>query len=205
MSGSRLDVDIHEAGLDQCDLNVIASPMQSVRDVFDLMPTDTQEQWATVTRRLGALPRALEQWQGSLLASVDADPTRISARRQVESCMAQCRDLVGDEGFFATFTGGARTSDGQPLPEALAADLDAAGRRAADAYATVRTFLADEAPAPGSRGGRRRPRALPGSRAVTSSGRRSTSRRPTRGARRRPRASTPRCAGPPSGSCRGRA
>jgi len=139
----RLDVDIHEAGLDQCDLNVIASPMQSVRDVLDLMPTDTEEQWATITRRLGAIPRALEQWRGSLLDSVDADPTRISARRQVESCMVQCDDLVGDAGFFATFTGRARTQDGEPLPEALAADLDAAGRRAADAYAELKTFLAE--------------------------------------------------------------
>ena len=53
----QLDVDLHESGLDQCDLNVLASPMQSVRDVFDLMPTDTAEQWATITRRLGDLPR----------------------------------------------------------------------------------------------------------------------------------------------------
>ena len=140
----QLDVDIHEAGLDQCDLNVIASPMQSVRDVFDLMPTDTQEQWATITRRLDALPRALEQWQGSLLASVDADPARISARRQVEACMVQCGDLVGNDGFFATFTGGARTQDGKPLPDALAADLDAAGRRAADSYAALKVFLGEQ-------------------------------------------------------------
>ena len=140
----QLDVDLHEAGLDQCDLNVIASPMQSARDVFDLMPTDTVEHWDTIARRLGALPRALEQWQGSLLASVDADPTRISARRQVEACMAQCGDLVGDDGFFATSTGAARTRDGQPLPEALAADLGAAGRRAADSYAALKAFLGEQ-------------------------------------------------------------
>ena len=140
----RLDIDLHETGLDQCDLNVIASPMQSMRDVLDLMPTDTEEQWATITRRLGAIPRALDQWRGSLLASVDADPSRISARRQVESCMFQCDDLVGDAGFFATFTGRARTQDGAPLPELLAADLDAAGRRAADAYAELKTFLGEQ-------------------------------------------------------------
>ncbi|EAP97471.1 hypothetical protein JNB_18413 [Janibacter sp. HTCC2649] len=140
----QLDVDLHEAGLDQCDLNVIASPMQSVRDVFDLMPTDTQEEWATVTRRLGALPTALEQWRGSLLASVDADPTRISARRQVKACIAQCDDLVGDKGFFATFAADARTGGDTPLPDAAQADLVAAAQRAADAYADLKTFLANE-------------------------------------------------------------
>ncbi|MEO7268356.1 MAG: DUF885 domain-containing protein [Knoellia sp.] len=140
----QLDVDIHEAGLDQCDLNVIASPMQSVRDVFDLMSTDTQEQWATITRRLGALPPALEQWRGSLLASVDADPTRISARRQFESCIAQCDDLVGDDGFFATFATDARTAGDTPLPDAAQAELVAAAQSAADAYADLKTFLTND-------------------------------------------------------------
>lgn len=137
----QLDVDFHEAGLDQCDLNVIASPMQSVRDVFDLMPTDTDEQWATIARRLGALPTALDQWRGSLLASVDANPARISARRQVEACMKQCDDLVGAEGFFAIFAASARTAGDTPLPESLRTDLGAAAERCADAYAELKTFL----------------------------------------------------------------
>lgn len=140
----QLDVDIHEAGLDQCDVNVIASPMQSVRDVFDLMPTDTQEQWATITRRLEALPTALEQWRGTLLASVDADPTRISARRQVDACMKQCDDLVGEDGFFATFASHARTTGDTPLPEAARADLTTAAQHAADAYAELKTFLGEQ-------------------------------------------------------------
>lgn len=142
----QLDVDVHEAGLDRCDLNVIASPMQSVRDVFDLMPTDTEEQWATVVRRLEALPAALEQWQGTLLASVDADPSLISARRQVEACMTQCDDLMGDRGFFATFAAAPSTRGDQPssLPESLQRDLDAAAGLAADAYANLKVFLGDQ-------------------------------------------------------------
>ncbi|WP_353950884.1 DUF885 domain-containing protein [Knoellia sp. S7-12] len=140
----QLDVDFHEAGLDQCDLNVIASPMQSVRDVFDLMPTDTAEQWMTITHRLGALPTALDQWRGSLLASVDADPAHISARRQVEACMKQCDDLVGDDGFFAIFATSAHTAGDTPLPQALQTDLAAAAQGCADAYAELRTFLGEQ-------------------------------------------------------------
>ena len=30
--------EIHAAGLDEMSLNVIASPLQELRDVFDLMP-----------------------------------------------------------------------------------------------------------------------------------------------------------------------
>lgn len=140
----QLDVDIHEAGLDQCDVNVIASPMQSVRDVFDLMPTETPEQWATITRRLHTLPTALEQWRTSLLASVDADPTRISARRQVTACIAQCDDLIGDEGFFGSFAADARTDGDTPLPEPAQAELTDAAAHAANAYADLKTFLAQD-------------------------------------------------------------
>ncbi|WP_052112841.1 DUF885 domain-containing protein [Knoellia aerolata] len=137
----ELDVAIHESGYDRADLNVIASPMQSIRDVFDLMPTDTPEQWATITTRLGVVPTALEQWCASLLAS--AAEGRVSARRQVVACISQCDDLVGDDGFFATFAAGARTTDGQPLPEEQRTALANAATRAGDAYADLKVLLRD--------------------------------------------------------------
>ncbi|WP_283616562.1 DUF885 family protein, partial [Mycolicibacterium poriferae] len=43
-------LDLHEAGLDLGELNVIACPLQTMRDVFDLMPTDTEQDWATISR-----------------------------------------------------------------------------------------------------------------------------------------------------------
>ena len=39
-----LQIELHDAHLDVGDLNVIASPLQSMRDVFDLMATDTDEE-----------------------------------------------------------------------------------------------------------------------------------------------------------------
>ena len=47
-----LTVELHEAGYDRMQLNVIASPLQGCRDVFDLMPTATQDDWATIATRL---------------------------------------------------------------------------------------------------------------------------------------------------------
>ena len=53
---ARRAVELHDAGLDVGDLNVIASPLQTMRDVFDLMPTDTDDDWALISRRLSRLP-----------------------------------------------------------------------------------------------------------------------------------------------------
>ena len=38
-----LVLEEHEAGYDRMELNVVASPLQGVRGIFDLMPTATQE------------------------------------------------------------------------------------------------------------------------------------------------------------------
>ena len=62
---------MHEAGYDRMELNVIASPLQGCRDVFDLMPTATQDDWATIATRLTKVPAALEQWTTTLRESAD--------------------------------------------------------------------------------------------------------------------------------------
>src|SRR3954468_19062605 len=45
---------LRAAGLEEADLNVINSPVQAIRDVFDLMPTRTADDWATIATRLSA-------------------------------------------------------------------------------------------------------------------------------------------------------
>ncbi|WP_353361320.1 DUF885 family protein, partial [Mycobacterium sp.] len=51
-----LQIERNDARLDVGDLNVIASPLQSMRDVFDLMATDTDEDWALIGRRMSKVP-----------------------------------------------------------------------------------------------------------------------------------------------------
>ena len=46
-----LELAIHESGWDAADLNNIASPAQDIRAIFDLMPTDTVEQWEHIAGR----------------------------------------------------------------------------------------------------------------------------------------------------------
>ncbi len=106
-----LQEELHAAGEEQRTLNVISSPMQLFRDVFDLMPTATDEDWATIARRMTNVPKALEQWCESLEDS--AAKGHVSARRQVEACITQCADLTADDGYFAALLERARTDQGE--------------------------------------------------------------------------------------------
>ncbi|MBC9958131.1 DUF885 domain-containing protein [Yimella sp. cx-51] len=96
-----LEVEMHEAGVPLASLNVIASPLQEVRDVFDLMPTDTDEQVAVIGRRMEALPTALDQWFESLREA--ASRGDVAAKRQVEACIQQTVDHTADDGYFTTY------------------------------------------------------------------------------------------------------
>ncbi|GGL29142.1 DUF885 domain-containing protein [Phycicoccus endophyticus] len=135
-----LQLETHEAGYDRMELNVIASPLQACRDVVDLMPTDTEQDWATIAARLGQVPRALGQYLGTLRES--AERGLVTPRRQVEACIRQCADLTAPDGYFATFLADARV-DGAPLEGPLAAQLQRAVEGAAAAYEQAGTELAD--------------------------------------------------------------
>ena len=138
--------EFHDAGLDLAELNVIASPLQAVRDVFDLMPTASADDWATLATRMGRVPDALDQWTASLTAA--ATKGEIAPLRQYERCIEQCADLTAPDGYFAGLLTGARTDDG-PLPDSVAADLRRSVEAAAGAYRDLASRLAplrDRAP-----------------------------------------------------------
>lgn len=135
-----LDLELHEAGADMSALNVIASPVQELRQVFDLMPTGSAEQWRTVSRRLVKMPRALRD----LRASLDEAASRgdVAAARQVNKVAEQCDTWAGRRGggsFFGRLAAGA---DG--LDQELRDDLESAAATAAASYADFADYLRDE-------------------------------------------------------------
>ncbi len=132
-----LQLEVHAAGYDRMELNVIATPLQGIRGAFDLMPTDTQEDWATIAHRLAAVPTALAQWTATLRQA--ADEGLVTSRRQVERCVEQCRDLTADDGYFVDLLAGARAGQA-PLADEVAADL----RRGAEAAASAYDRLGDD-------------------------------------------------------------
>ncbi|MFO7690353.1 MAG: DUF885 domain-containing protein [Cryobacterium sp.] len=136
-----LDLASAEAGLQLRDLNVIASPAQGVREVFDLMPTRTVADWSTISERLLAVSPAIDGYIETLRLGISRGIT--PARRQVREVLAQTRRHAAHDGFFAAFAAAASPATGA-LPASLAADLAFGARRAAAAYDTLSSFLRDD-------------------------------------------------------------
>lgn len=132
-----LAVEQHEAGTWRSDLNVIASPVQGLRDVFDLMPTETDDDWAVVATRLRHLPEAMSGYVASLRAGIAADDT--PAIRQVREVAAQAARHAGAESFFTSLVAGAHD-----VPASLTGDLERGAAQARQAYGELVDFLTDE-------------------------------------------------------------
>jgi uncharacterized protein (DUF885 family) len=128
--GSTLE--LHDAGLDLGELNVIASPLQSMRDVFDLMAADTDDDWAVISTRLSKIPERVQGYAEALRARVTSgDPPAI---RQVNRGIAQS-EQIGQ--LFLDMVAGAPN----PL---LHNELRDRATAAADAYGSLGAVLRDE-------------------------------------------------------------
>ena len=74
-------------------LNILASPLQNTRQVFDLMPRETEADQAKIVERMGAVPEALERYRASLASGMDEGI--VVAQRQVRGAVEQCRVWSG--------------------------------------------------------------------------------------------------------------
>ncbi|GHD40030.1 DUF885 domain-containing protein [Mycetocola manganoxydans] len=137
----RLDLESADAGLHLRDLNVIASPAQGIREIFDIMPTATVDDWADVSTRLKALPAAVSGYIETLRLGIERGIT--PAKRQVREVFEQAKKYSADEGFFVELGATASPVEGQ-LPASLASDLSANAGQAAVAYRALADFLAHE-------------------------------------------------------------
>lgn len=137
-----LHLEASEAGDPLRDLNNLASPVQFVRNIFDLMPTRTRDDWSTIAARMQAVPGALAGYTETLREGIRTGT--VPAIRQVTLGIQEAQQFGNpQESFFATFIAGARP-EGDVPGTALADDLDAGARAAMTAYAELATFLAEE-------------------------------------------------------------
>ena len=136
-----LTLEMHEARLYRRDLNVLASPAQGVRDVFDLSPTATVTDWENLVSRMNAVGESLAGYQRSLQAGIAAKDT--PAKRQVVATIEQALEISASDGFFVKFATSAKADSGE-LPEALKADLAKAAANATAAYGEFAKFLKQE-------------------------------------------------------------
>ncbi len=131
-------VELHDAGLDIGELNVIASPLQTLRDVFDLMPTDTDDDWSVISRRLARVPDRVAGYLSGLQAAVASG--HAPAQRQVQRGIAQA---VRTQALFVEMVANAPVTNA-----ALSADVHRHAQAASAAYeGLARTLATDIAPA----------------------------------------------------------
>lgn len=137
----RLELELHEAKAALRDLNVIASPAQDIRAVFDLMPTATADDWGVVSRRLRAVEGAIDGYIATLREGIAQGV--VPAARQVTEVLTQIGRYTADNGFFAELAGDAAPAEGH-LPASLARDLADNSGRARVAYDRLAVFLSTE-------------------------------------------------------------
>ncbi|MGO1590550.1 MAG: DUF885 domain-containing protein [Ancrocorticia sp.] len=129
------ELDLANAGELTGRLNVIHCPLTEIRDIFDLMPTDTAEDWNTIARRLRAVEQALAGYKESLFARLANGPA--FPARQVARCAEQCDDQAdADTSNFSKLA----TTGGESYPE-MAEELEAAAAVARTGFGELATFL----------------------------------------------------------------
>ncbi len=138
------DLDAHDAGEWCRDLNVLSSPLQQIRECFDLMPTANVEDWEALAARMVAVPASLAGLRATLGEGLAARTP--VARRQALACAGQARSWGGaTNGSLPYFTRLVEPylvgAGGRP---ALAARLGSAARAANAAMADLGRWLAEE-------------------------------------------------------------
>jgi uncharacterized protein (DUF885 family) len=142
MMRERLDLAVsqYEQGEELRDLRVLGSPLQSIRQCFDLMSYETPDDWAVVAERMTGVRDSLASFRAALEAG--AREGLLAARRQALACAVQAETWGGlnsDEPFFRTVAERyTESSNGT-----LGASLSRAADDATAAYAEIAAWLRD--------------------------------------------------------------
>lgn len=136
-----LELEHHQALIPHSQINNITSPVQGIRQIFDLMPHESAEDWATISARVSCVPTAI----AGVIESLEfaAERNVVSAARQLRIGAAAARDIAGNDGYFASL-GQKSGFEGADL--AQLEERAAAAREAYTHLAGVLDALAERAP-----------------------------------------------------------
>ena len=137
----KLSGEIYDSGLWRRDLNPIASPAQGIRDIFDLSPTATEENWSNISKRMQAVDGAVDGYIATLREGIKHNDT--PAIRQIKLAITQAEQLLTPDGFFRKFAANAQAGDSE-LPASLKAELASSAEVATAGYAKLAAFFKDE-------------------------------------------------------------
>ncbi|MEU3919810.1 DUF885 domain-containing protein [Streptomyces sp. NPDC029004] len=128
------ELAVHEADEGLRTVSNLHSPVHTVREVFTVTPTETDEDWAAIAQRLRAVPHALEGYRASL--ELGLERKLLGGPRATQTNIGQMTEWIGtDRSWFDGFV-----ADG---PATLRAELDAAARSATEALTKLRDWMRD--------------------------------------------------------------
>jgi uncharacterized protein (DUF885 family) len=121
-------------------LRVMFSPFQQPRQVFDVMPRQSADDWETIAVRLEKVPIAVDGLRASLTAGMRTGV--LTARRQALACANQAATFAGETGTRSFFDGLVEKYQGRD--DALRARLQRYADSASAAYASLGHWLSKE-------------------------------------------------------------
>ena len=141
-----LELETYESGWAHADLNNIASPLQGMRDLFDLQPVDTAGDWENIASRLALLPNSVAGYIESLRfgAAAGKVPAKLQVTLGIEEARANAHP---QDSFYVGFVASeqARAAIAAAAdPEALTARLTEAAAATARAFGELADFLESE-------------------------------------------------------------
>ncbi len=139
----RLGIEQHEAGEHLRGLNILHSPVQTTRSIFDMMPQASEEHWSNIASRIEKVPEALDSYAASL--RLGADRGLVAAKRQAAGTAEQLDTWAGVDGsepFLDRLIAGFDESEHGGA--ALRSRLEEGAKTAHAAWADFAKFLRDE-------------------------------------------------------------
>jgi uncharacterized protein (DUF885 family) len=131
------ELAVHEADEGLRTVSNIHSPVHSVREVFSITPTATDEDWAAIAERLRAVPAALRGYRESLALGLERK--LFAGPRTTATFVGQLTEWSDTDGqgrgWFEDFASAG--------PESLRTELDDAARAATAAVAELRDWMRD--------------------------------------------------------------
>ncbi|MFF0474621.1 DUF885 domain-containing protein [Streptomyces sp. NPDC004284] len=135
------ELAIYEAEESLCMVSNMRSPAHSVRMVFTVMPTGTEEDWTAVAARLRAVPAAFDGYRTSLALGLERK--LYAGPRPTATFVEQLTEWAGGDsgkpGWFEEFAAAGPAA----LPAELRAELAAAARDATAAVVALRDWMRD--------------------------------------------------------------
>ena len=129
----QAELDLIESGEYHRLLSTLNSHHEYIREIFDFMPRQSEQEWTNLRTRLAAVPDALDKLRASFLHA--AGKGQVAARRQALACAGQCEVWGGPDGYFAELVSECESLD-------LTADAAAAAAAFIDFGSWLRTDYA---------------------------------------------------------------